>query len=188
MKKVKYLFERDTELKDINYQALIAFKARYFQLLEEHPFPPAPTAGSHYEMINYLKRKDESKPINIGVYHNITPMEAANRIASDLVIINGLIQLVASKTELKEAKFTLRLGTTHHIGKGDFTIKINGEEHEGEAFNVAPTFLKSKMNTTTKKWLSNDILKHILINEEAFAFIGASLVDKRVFKVENWHV
>ena len=187
MKKVNYLFDRETELKEINYQALIAFKARYFQLLEDNPFPLPPNSGSFYEMIQYLKRKDETKPLKIGVYENITPFEAANRIASDLVIINGLLQLVASKPELKEAQFTLNLGTTHKKDRGDFTIFINGEEHEGEAFNVAPTFLKQKMRNTLNKWKEKSELKYILVNEEAFAFYGATKLDERVFKVINWH-
>lgn len=84
-----------------------------------NPFPVLPNSGSHYEMINFLKRKDETRSIKIGGYENIRPFEAANRIA-----------------------------TTRYKGKGDFTIKINGEEYEGEAFNVAPLFLKQKMKKT----------------------------------------
>ena len=186
MKKVNYLFDRETELKEINYQALIAFKARYFKLLEDNPFPAPPKSGSFYEMIQYLKRKDEKNPLKIGTYENITPFEVANRIASDLVIINGLLQLVISKPELKEAQFTLRLGTTHVKGRGDFTIFINGEEQEGEAFNVAPSFVKSKMRNTLNKWKEKSELKYILVNSEAFEFFGASIVDYRVFKVLNW--
>lgn len=186
MKKVDYLFDR-SELLTIDYQALLDFKVTYLKLLEDNPFPIPPSSGSFYEMIKYLKRKDEALPFKIGAYGNITPFEAANRIASDLVIINGLLQLVEKHKELKYAIFTLRLGTTHHLGKGDFTIKLNGEEYEGEAFNVAPSFIKQKMLKTISKWKDKPELKYILVNEEAFEFIGKSNVDERVFRVKNWH-
>lgn len=187
MKKVISLFDRD-KLSDLNYKELNIFKTTYLKLLTDNPFPLSPNSGSHYEMINFLKRKDESKPVKIGVYENISPFEAANRIASDLVILNGLLQLIATNKEIKNAKFTLRLGTTHHVGKGDFTIKINDEEFEGEAFNVAPSFLKQKMRKTLKKWEGSQRLRYILVNVEAFEFIGASKIDGRVFKVENWQL
>ena len=190
MKKVEYLFERN-EIIDIDYQALLDFKRTYLKLLDDNPCPVPPSSGSFYEMIKYLKRKDEALPLKIGAYGNITPFEAANRIASDLVIINGLLQLVEKHKEFKEAIFTLRLGTTHHVGKGDFTIELNGEEYEGEAFNVAPSFLKQKLRNTKLKWNKteqlNSRLNYILVNEEAFEFIGKSNVDERVFRVKNWH-
>lgn len=191
MKKVDYLFDRSSLL-NINYQALLDFKVSYLKLLEDNPFPIPPKSGSFYEMIKYLKRKDEALPLKIGSYGNITPFEAANRIASDLVIINGLIQLVEKHKELKEATFTLRLGTTHMVGNGDFTISVNNEDMEGEAFNVAPSFLKPKLRSTKIKWNKseelNSRLKYILVNEEAFEFIGTSKINERVFKVTNWHL
>ncbi|KAF2082095.1 hypothetical protein [Flavobacterium sharifuzzamanii] len=187
MKKVISLFDQD-KLSDLNYEELNIFKTNYLKLLTDNPFPVVPNLGSHYEMITFLKRKDESNPVKIGVYENISPFEAANRIASDLVILNGLLQLIAANNEIKDAKFTLRLGTTHHVGKGDFTIKIKDEEFEGEAFNAAPSFLKQKMRKTLKKWEGSPRLRYILVNVEAFEFIGASKIDSRVFKVENWHL
>ncbi len=186
MKKVVYLFDR-SKIADLDYKALMNFKSAYLKLLNDNPFPNPPKSGSFHEMINYLKRKDQSQDLKIGAYENITLFEAANRIASDLIIINGLLQLVDKNEEFKEALFTLRLGTTHHIGKGDFTISSNGEELEGEAFNVAPSFLKQKMRNTINKWKDNQQLKHILVNAEAFEFTGYSKIDERVFKVENWH-
>jgi hypothetical protein len=187
MKKVISLFDKD-KLSDLTYEELKKFKATYLKLLIDNPFPIFPNSGSHYEMIIFLKRKDENKPLKIGVYENISPFEAANRIASDLVILNGLLQLTTINEEIKDAKFTLRLGTTHQIGKGDFTIKINDKEFEGEAFNVAPSFLKQKMRKTLKKWEASTSLGYILVNNEAFEFIGTSKIDNRVFKVKNWHL
>jgi hypothetical protein len=186
MNKVVYLFDRN-KIAALNYKGLLDFKSEYLKLLHENPFPEPPKSGSFHQVITYLKRKDQSQALKIGAYENITVFEAANRIASDLIIINGLLQLVDRDIEFKEALFSLRLGTTHEIGKGDFTIHFNGMELEGEAFNVASSFLKPKMRNTIRKWKGNQQLKYILVNEEAFEFIGASKIDERVFKVKNWH-
>ena len=176
-----------SKLCDVDVAGLKAIKKEYFELLIDNPFSKAPTSGNFYEMINYFKRKDETNPICIGPYKNITPFEAANRIASDLVIINGLLQLERNNPNLKEASFILRLGTTHKKEKGDITIKIGNNEFEGEAFNVAPSFLKTKLNKTLKKWKNNDKLRYILINKDAFEEIHFNSLDKRVVKVEKWH-
>ncbi len=61
----------------------------------------------------------------------------------------------------------MRLGITDHKGHGDFTISLQGEDYEGEAFNVAPSFLKTKLRNTLKKWKDNPKLTHILINEDS---------------------
>ena len=119
-------------------------------------------------------------PLIIGPYKNITPFEAANRIASDLVIINGSLQLIGSQ-EPESSVVTLRLGAEHIKGKGDFTIN----KFEGEAFNVAPSFLSTKLYQTRRKWRDNqDLLKYILINEDAFR--GRFPNDKKIIIVSNW--
>ena len=186
MNKVEYLFERN-KIEALNYKGVLDFKSEYLKLLHDNPFPEPAKSGSFHQVIIYLKRKDQSQAVKIGPYGNISVYEAANRIASDLVIINGLLQLVEKNLEFKEALFTLRLGTTHLAGKGDFTIFFNGKELEGEAFNVAPAYLKPKMRKTINKWKDNQQLKYILVNDEAFEFIGKSKIDERVFKVKNWH-
>lgn len=187
MKKVTYLFEK-SEIGNIDYETLLNFKKRYFNLLEENPFAQPPQ-GTYFEMINYLKRKDINNPQKIGPYQNITIFEAANRIASDLVIINGIIQLVDKHPELIMARFTLRLGILHEKGKGDFTIHLDDQDFEGEAFNVAPSFLKVKLRNTISKWDKGENLgqlKHILVNDEAFEFDEPK--DKRVLRVKNWEL
>lgn len=183
MAKVEFLLK--SKLHDIDIKGLAALKNEYFALLDENKFPIAPLSGGFFEMIDHYKRKNENEPNAIGPYKNITPFEAANRIASDLVIINGLIQLVHDK-KLENALFTLRLGTTHVKDKGDFTIKIGMEEFEGEAFNVAPSFLKTKLQKTKSKWIGKN-LSYILINNDAFESFKGNL-DVRVFKVKNWMV
>lgn len=182
MAEVEFLLK--SKLHDIDVKGLAALKNEYFTLLVENKFPSAPISGDFFDMIKHFKRKVENEPISIGPYKNITPFEAANRIASDLVIINGLIQLVHDK-KLENALFTLRLGTTHVKDKGDFTIKIGMEEFEGEAFNVAPSFLKAKLNKTLRKWKEKN-LEYILVNYDAFESFNSERYDKRIFIVNNW--
>lgn len=187
MKKVTYLFD-PTELIKIDYEMMQTCKKKYFSFLNDNPFPKLPNSGTYFEMIHYLKRKDINNPQKIGPYPNITIFEAANRIASDLVIINGIIQLVEINPLLKNASFTVRLGILHEKDKGDFTIHLENEDFEGEAFNVTPSFLTVKLRNTISKWNKNENkgkLKYILVNEEAFKFIVKS-PDERVFRVKNW--
>lgn len=169
MSKVICLLTSNTE--GINYSGLIVLKQEYYSLLN-NKFQPPPASGDCIKMIHYLKRKDEDNPVKIGVYENITPFEAANRMASDLVIINGLIQLIKLDKISSKATFTLRLGTKHEKQKGDFSIVTSKGSYEGEAFNVAPSFYKDKLNQTLSKWrkIKEDYkinLKYMLINNEA---------------------
>jgi hypothetical protein len=183
MSKVDFLIEASNNIDIVGLQNL---KIRYFDLLHKNEFPKNPVKVDFYSMINFLKRRDEKNPISIGPYYNISPFEAVNRIASDLVIINGLLQL-ARNGEFRTARFTLRLGTTHVKDKGDFTISLNGQELEGEAFNVAPSFLKAKLSKTLTKWRKIGGLQYILINADAFEGVVIKSLDTRIIKVENWH-
>lgn len=169
MAKVVSLLTSNTE--DISYSGLIVLEQEYYSLLK-NKFQPPPASGDCIKMIHYLKRKDEDKPVKIGPYENITPFEAANRIASDLVIIKGLLQLIKLEKISSKTKFTLRLGTKHEKQKGDFSIKTNRGCYEGEAFNVAPSFYKDKLNQTLSKWRTikkeyKIHLNYMLINNEA---------------------
>jgi hypothetical protein len=181
MAKVDFLLK--SKLDNISVSELETLKKEYFELLESNKFPEPPKGGDFSDMIHYFKRKDENDPFEIGPYKNITPFEAANRIASDLVIINGLLQLTK---ELTNPVMTLRLGTTHVPGKGDFTIKIGNKEFEGEAFNVAPSFLKAKLQKTIRKWKGNDKLKYILINKDVCDGMKIDKKNIRIIPVENW--
>jgi hypothetical protein len=181
--KVESLLKSNIE--NIDFAGLMAVKKEYYELLEKNKFPKSPENQNFFEMIHYFKRKDENNPVAIGPYKNITLFEAANRIASDLVIINGLLQLI-KEHQLINPIMTLRLGITHQKGKGDFTIKVAGEEFEGEAFNVAPSFLSIKLNKTNKKWKDGN-LKYILINSDAFEYGKYKKENERILKIEKWH-
>ncbi|RYY00066.1 hypothetical protein EON78_01985, partial [bacterium] len=157
-----YFLFLNTETDDIGYKQLLDLKQKYWESLKKTSFPIPPQNGSCVEMIHYFKRKNIGENNQIGPYFGLTVFEAANRIASDLVIINGIIQLIEQKREPKLSRITIRLGNKHIKGQGDFTI--NGKE--GEAFNVAASFYKSKLRTTIAKWPNG--LSYILVNAEVF--------------------
>jgi hypothetical protein len=171
----------NSETDDINFEKLSKLKVKYWDSLKRNPFPPPPKSGTSIEMIKYFKRNDNESLNNIGPYFGISVFEAANRIASDLVIINGVLQLINDKKEPFDSIFTIRLGNKHVPNKGDFTI--NGKE--GEAFNVASSFYKIKLRNTTKKWLEKDLF-YILVNAEVFDELTETNLDKKIIKVINW--
>jgi hypothetical protein len=180
MKKVNSILKCTQD--SISYGDLLLLRKEYISNLKKYKFPSPPKDGEIIETIKYFKRKDSENPITIGVYNNITPFEAANRIASDLVILNGIIQLMEQDYEPKNSIITVRLGAMHIPGKGDFTI--NG--YEGEAFNVAESFLSTKLYQTRKKWKNSKLkLKYILINAEAFKN-NYECIDKRIILVNKW--
>jgi hypothetical protein len=170
-----------SETDDIQLPQLHILKKKYWTLLNAFPFPKPPVSGDAVSMIRYFKRVDPDNHYQIGPYYRLTVFEAANRIATDLVIINGVIQLIESGAEPKKSRCTIRLGNKHVKGAGDFTI--NGKE--GEAFNVASSFFKIKFRTTTQKWLSGN-LEYILVNAEIFSDISLQEVNTKLIKVELW--
>jgi hypothetical protein len=187
MKKVEYLLQHKTE--NLTVDELYSLRSEYIELLTKNKFPTPPVDGDPIRMIHYLKRKEEENSLNIGPYRHITPFEAANRIASDLVIIAGLIQLVNEGKEPANSIITIRLGTKHQQDKGDFII--NGKE--GEAFNVAPTFFSGKMYQTKAKWkkiIDKDNLinlSYILVNAEVLnGEKSIKMNNTEIIGVNNW--
>lgn len=173
-----------TDTDNIDYLRLLQLKEKYWQLLEQFPFPPPPPSGSAPEMLSYFKRKTLDCP-QIGHYTNITVFEAANRIATDLIIINGLLQLTEEEPTLQQEKYTLRLGNRHEKGQGDFSIG----DQQGEAFNVAPSFLRGKLSATLKKWRQEQVtLSYIFVNAEVADNLKQEKMQVRIVKVQNWQV
>lgn len=166
---------------NIDYNGLLLLKKKYWRLLELYPFPKPPDNGEVPEMLAYFKRKSLDCS-QIGHYNNISVFEAANRIGTDLVIINGVIQLAEKEQNIKQSKFILRLGTRHEKEKGDVTIG----DSEGEAFNVASSFLAVKLRKTICKWL-NGRLQYIFINEEVAEKLPDSYGEIKIIKVKNWN-
>ena len=164
----------------IDFNGLLRLKRKYWRLLELYPFPKPPVNGEVPEMLSYFKRKSHDCS-QIGHYSNISVFEAANRIATDLVIINGAIQLAEANEDIKQGKFTLRLGTRHDPDFGDITIGNS----EGEAFNVAPSYLSEKLRKTKSKWF-NGGLQYIFINEEVAEKLRDIDGGTQIIKVKNW--
>lgn len=148
--------------RDLSFDEFKELYQKYWELLSKNPFPTFPADGDVIKTIYALKRKEEGSQA-IGPYRNITVFEAANRIASDLVILNGIFQIIESDLKLKDSKIRIHFGSTHIKGEGDF--KIN--EKIGEAFNVAPSFYAGKLWKTLDKWKKErKKLEYILVNGE----------------------
>lgn len=177
----EYFLFTNLETDDINYLQLKKLKKKYWDSLKSSSFPKPPSDGSSVAMIKYFKRKNIAEYNQIGPYFGLTVFEAANRIASDLVIINGILQLIENKKEPKNSKITIRLGNKHVPGKGDFSI--NGKE--GEAFNVAASFYKVKLRNTNTKWIKGE-LSYILVNAEVFDELENEIPAVNIVKVVGW--
>lgn len=115
-------------------------------------------------LMNKLKRDKIGK----GPYPDVTNFEAANRIMTDLVLLNGVKQLLDG--EIKEIKFDEYI-VEYGIGNNnphDIIASKNGKKLKGEVFNVA--VVKNKKEKTLKKLRANkndgDILL-IIFNEDA---------------------
>ena len=180
LEKADFLFGRE-QTDNIGYEDLLALKGRYWEALKTYPFPAAPVNGNAAAMIHYFKRKANGLNEAIGPYTGLSVFEAANRIASDLVIINGVLQLFRDKPELSGAKITVRLGNRHEAGRGDFTI----DKAEGEAFNVAASFYNAKLRMTDNKWKAKK-LKYILVNADVYAEINGENPRTDIIKVAGW--
>jgi hypothetical protein len=160
--KTGFHFTEDSEkyLNEANVQDL---KINYTKSLTDNPFPQISfKAKSHTSTLYKLKRES----YNIGPYTNISIFEAANRIATDLTMFDGVLALIKKDKKLGN-KVMLRFGSKHENGRGDFTFLLkNGEEVEGECFDVAASFFKSKLYKTLKKWEGNDKFRYLVFNSD----------------------
>ncbi|MCD6069304.1 MAG: hypothetical protein K0S33_4130 [Bacteroidetes bacterium] len=128
----------------------------YAKLLKNNPFPKTDKTD-YWSHLTFYKRA----LFSIGPYQNITVFEAANRIATDLVLLNGIKTILESE-KLTDASITIRLGNEYIKGKGDFDIN----NIHGEAFNVAPSFFPEKLRKTLKNINAREI-GYIVFNEDA---------------------
>jgi hypothetical protein len=174
-------------LDKIDLRGLRKLKSEYLGFVSKNPFPVPPQSGEAIEMIYYLKRKNQDNINTIGPYRNITVFEAANRIASDLVIIHGLIQMIENEKSFKNCKVSLKLGTKHLAEEGDFSI--NGLH--GEAFNVADSYYSPKLTKTLSNWRKKKTkLHYILVNKEVVLPSDIERLKKeniQLIPVEKWH-
>ncbi len=188
MKKDIELIENILTEKSIEWNpiALLAkLEIRYNDLLDKHKFPKGDLSTMRpSEVTHFLKRNAEPQ---IGKYENITVFEAANRIASDLVLLTGLQVLVK---ETGATEFRILFGNHHVAHQGDFSLKINGEIFEGEAFSTAPSFFNQKLSSTRSKWKPKDTDKaDVLEAKSRFRYIlfnSDTLVKQRLKFPKEW--
>jgi hypothetical protein len=144
---------------------LTSLGTRYMELLSTFPFPSTRDLSSMNpdEITQFLKRDK----FDIGKYRQITVFEAANRMASDLVLLEGL-PLIAEK--YSATNFKVLLGNHAIEQQGDFALEIDGKWWEGEAFSTAESFFHPKLSATRSKWNkqgNGHLFRFILFNTSA---------------------
>ena len=152
----------DQILSDLTRQQIAGLKIDYLRTLEENRFPKL-EINDHHVMLAALKRNNHS----IGPYVGITVFEAANRIATDLTMLEGVEMLFVQGLITAQATVTLRLGTKHEKTKGDFSITDGDHTYEGESFDANKTFFKSKLSKTLRKWQDDKRLRFIIFNQDS---------------------
>lgn len=97
------------------------------------------------DLLISLKREK----VKTGPYPDVTLFEAANRIMSDLVILNGVAGLLREMA-FPFTEYTVEFGNEDRNGF-DIRASSGGETLIGEAFNVAPSFFRGKKRTALRK-------------------------------------
>lgn len=116
------------------------------------------------ELLTLLKREK----VGIGPYPEVTLFEAANRILSDLVILNGVAGLLREKT-FPFTEYTVEFGNEDRNGF-DIRASADGKFLIGEAFNVAQSFFQGKKRTALRKLRQSEAsadYKIIMFNSDA---------------------
>ncbi len=142
----------------------------YFEQMKENPLKPF-SWESTTDFIEKVKRDREAK--SVGPYRNISLFEIANRIYSDLVVLEGAKRIFEGK-EFDARKLEISLST-----KGGFDIVVqcaNGKYHLCEAFNVAQSFLGGKLYLT-KRGFSEKRKENKWLKEKN---LEAEVIDKRI--------
>ena len=165
----------------------------YLKFLETNPFPSI--SGKHYPTVLAAFKREKR---DIGPYTAITPFEAANRIASDLTLMEGVLQLFRKNLIPEDARVQLRLGTMQQKDKGDFSVKVGNKEYQGEAFDVNPSFFRSKLGKTISSWKGKKVpLKYVIFNSDCLKdaacntfFLGVQDRNRRIsfLGVRSWHI
>jgi hypothetical protein len=169
---------------------LVNLYKEYKKYLVMRPFPDI-EEHSYQAYLHFLKR--EHSPI--GPYTEITVFEAANRIATDLALFEGVLKLYMAGTIEPDATVRLRLGTMQSDGKGDFSVFQTNGETQGEVFDVAPSFFKVKLGKTLRKWKGDASLAYIVFNKDAVDEKSRSWYEKQktenrnisFVEVQSWH-
>ncbi|MES2040087.1 MAG: hypothetical protein V4495_19905 [Pseudomonadota bacterium] len=119
-----------------------------------------------------------------GPYPNVSLFEAANRIMSDIVILQGVKELLLN-TLFPFSSYTVEFGNENNNG---FDIRASSGDYllVGEAFNVAPSFFQGKKAAALKKIRikgADATHKIIVYNSDAVADNYAPRVEDGLFHV-----
>ena len=116
------------------------------------------------KLLHEVKRE----PIGTRPYPDVTLFEAANRIMTDLVILNG-VKWLLEKSGFPFSEYRVEYGNEDSSAH-DLMAENEDERLVGEAFNVAPSFFHGKKTAMLKKLRTPEnktARKLILANEDA---------------------
>ncbi len=116
------------------------------------------------ELLQEVKRA----PTGTGPYPNVTLFEAANRVMTDLVILNG-VKWLLEESVFPFSEYRVEYGNEASSAH-DVMAENEDERLVGEAFNVAPSFFQGKKAAMLRKLRSpenREKLKLILANADA---------------------
>lgn len=152
--------------KNLDHQELLAVIAKYKQSLKDFPPPTLDSKGT-YSLIASLKRS----PHRFGPYKGLTLFEIANRLFSDLVLMEGAKHIFEKPSLVTQHDILSMKLNPSNISGYDLEIYTEEETIYGEAYNTAPSFFKIKTASTLRK-LNHE--KHsqvkkavLLFNEDA---------------------
>ena len=97
------------------------------------------------ELLQEVKRV----PTRTGPYPEVTLFEAANRIMTDLVILNG-VKWLLQESVFPFSEYHVEFGNEDYSAH-DLMAENEDERLVGEAFNVAPLFLPSQESRDAQK-------------------------------------
>ena len=130
--------------------------------------------GSIANLIKQVKRKKDTE---IGPYKNLSYFEVLNRIASDLVILEGARMVFngeVKKIDIPE-KITLKLGNQ---GGADVEIEFaDGSKIFGEGFNASESLAKPKMRKSIQI-IIDKINSDNSLKKEGVVFYNAEIGNK----------
>lgn len=96
-------------------------------------------------LLHHLKRES----CDIGRYAHVSLFEAANRIMTDLLLLDGVKWLLVNRAFPFES-YTIQYGH-ENSGPYDIEAQSNGKRLCGESFNVSPSFFPLKKAAMLKK-------------------------------------
>jgi len=144
----------------------------YKKSIADFPFPKL-NSDTTFEKIKEIKRDK----FQIGPYSGLSIFEISNRLFSDLIILDGAMQLFDDPFIMNAKKVeTVKLILSNKAGF-DLVIKTDKGIVHGEGFNVAPSFFKQKLRATIKKFKKADNVENaiIIFNEDAIEDEGVEM-------------